>query len=103
MDKHSIYAIETATGLDAHDTSMISSEMKQLLLLLCRWSLQSTFQRLGTHHEMPSEVAIQRIRATLRAFLARAPRLADFLDDFLGAAYQHGRNLVRIGECSGYV
>ena len=88
--------IETATGLDAHDTSMISSEMKQLLLLLCRWSLQSTFQRLGTHHEMPSEVAIQRIRATLRAFLARAPRLADFLDDFLGAAYQNGRNLVRI-------
>ena len=47
---------------------------------------------------MPSKVAIQRIRATLRAFLARAPRLADFLDgeDFLGTAYRDVRIHVRM-------
>jgi Domain of unknown function DUF29 len=89
--------IETATGLDSDDQATIFSQMKQLLLLLLRWSLQPTFQRVGTHHEVPSEEAIQRIRATLRAFLARAPRLADFLDeDFLVTAYKAESSLVRM-------
>jgi hypothetical protein len=90
--------IETATGLDSNDQATILSQMKQLLEQLFRWCLQPAFQRVGTHHGMPSNVAIQHIRATLRAFLAHAPRLADFLDgeDFLGTAYRDVRGYLHV-------